>query len=122
MTGVRTTENKTVATTSISTAKRIEAAVDRLWLDLLDGRSARNQEVWDDGRNWHFGLYYGAGDTRLWVPARKGWRAQDRDERVINFCHPAARKAYFVLMTGYLIGAVSLLLVVAAFSGQLGAL
>lgn len=89
----------------------------RVFEPYLDQRRTDNTASWSDKRHWMLGFYFGKNDTRLWVPRRlKNGGAKD-DDRVINFGHPLGRKAFRILMLGYMIGFAALTMVVAALAG-----
>ncbi|MCG9895233.1 MAG: hypothetical protein MH204_07145 [Fimbriimonadaceae bacterium] len=78
---------------------------DRLCRPILEGRRAVNQACWADRNNWVFGFYFGAEDSRLWVPRMRRGEPDD-DVRVLNFAHPLGRPASRILLLAYLIGGI----------------
>jgi uncharacterized membrane protein len=84
----------------------------------LEERARSNAEVWHDRRSWVGPFYFGAGDTRLWTPKRNRDGTPHDSDRVINFRHPLGRKAFGVLMLGYLVGALAVLTLAALALGH----
>jgi len=80
------------------------AFASRLAQPLLQSLKQGNEAVWQDNASWKFGFYFGKGDRRLWVPKPTPFGAPHPEERVINFCHPAAKGAFRVLVLVYAIG------------------
>lgn len=77
----------------------------RLGEQFLAERRARNEEIWHSPSSWVLGIYYGVGDTRLWVP-KKGSNSES-SQRAINFAHPLGRPALRMLVFCYTVGIVA---------------
>lgn len=90
----------------------------RLADDYLDRKRWANNLTWQNPRHWVRGMYFGEGDTRLWVPKRQADGHPHPTDRVINFRHQMGRKAFGILMLGYGIGAVSVLMLIAIAFGK----
>lgn len=86
------------------TEPRYIAFASRLAQPLLQSVRQGNEAVWQDNASWKFGFYFGKGDRRLWVPRPTPFGAPHPEERVINFCHPAAKGALRILVLAYVIG------------------
>ncbi len=89
----------------------------RVFEPFLREKRDANAEVWSRPTSWRFGFYFGAGDTRLWVPRRERDGTPNDAERVINFKHPLGRKAFRILMFGYGTGFLTVCALVAALLG-----
>ncbi len=98
-------------------SSRCALVAGRLAEPFLTERRQANDEVWADGRNWRVGFYFGAGDSRLWVPRRDRWGRPVDSVRVVNFAHPRGRRAFRVLVLAYGIAAVTAALFTAALLG-----
>ncbi len=96
---------------------RFMAVGTRLAQPLVDELRAKNDAVWSDRRNWVFGFYFGAGDTRLWAPPRRRRKERSGEKLVINFMHPEGRRALPILFLGYFIAGVNFAVLVAIACG-----
>ncbi len=83
---------------------RFHLVGERLAQPYLAEIKQANTERWHRSRSWMLGLYFGVGDSRLWVPRRRWDGTAHPSVRVINFSHPLGRKALPVLLLGYLVG------------------
>ena len=70
----------------------------------LSERKKQNFESWHNKNNWFLGFYFSKTDSRLWVPRRLKNGTPWDAERVINFSHRQARKAFRILMLAYATG------------------
>jgi uncharacterized membrane protein len=105
-------------TSERSTGRLSERILVELAEPYLDNLRARNQMIWSNPRRWKLGFYFGADDTRLWVPRRCRCGAPREDDRVLNFGHPRGKQAFRILLMAYFTGALLLAALLAAALGM----
>ncbi|MBL8064765.1 MAG: hypothetical protein JNM34_02785 [Chthonomonadaceae bacterium] len=89
----------------------------RVFDHFLDGKRRHNDQIWADDSKWKLGFYFGAGDSRLWVPVRRNRDNKRKSELVVNFGHPLGKRAFRILCLAYSIGFLAVGMIIAAMFG-----
>lgn len=83
----------------------------------LRERRSRNDACWANPGHWFLQFYFGAGDDRLWVPARLRDGCPHASKLVLNLRHRRARGAAIALGVAYFTGVLWVILFVAWWLG-----